>query len=91
MSSIFSISRLQNTISSQTILSQVAANTVPALSEEHRAAIAANREAHAAAVAANFDAASAAAAAGDDYDYEYSGAAIVGAKSNFAPGIQEQG
>ena len=62
---------------------------MPALSEEHHAAIAANREAHAAAVAANFDAASAAAAAGGDYEYD--DAAIVGSKSNFAPGIQEQG
>ena len=65
-------------------LFQVFANSVPALSEEHYAAIADLKAAESAAIEANFNEASAAASAGS-----FSGGEGVILAKNFAPGIQE--
>ena len=65
-------------------LFKVYANSVPALSEEHYAAIADLKAAESAAIEANFNEASAAASAAGSFS---GGEGVILAK-NFAPGIQ---
>ena len=67
---------------------QVFANSVPALSEEHYAAVADLKAAESAAIEANFNEASAAASAAPAAGSFSGGEGVILAK-NFAPGIQE--